>query len=92
MSEFSKGYDLGKKVEEDQCERICQEWNKLEQQVLPLISKKDSQKTKREKELESDYELFWENKVFQKTSEKEVSDKVAEGFKKAILEKCAEKK
>jgi hypothetical protein len=87
MSEFSRGYDLGKKVEKDQCERICQEWNKLEERVLPLLGKKDSQKTPQEKQLESDYELFWENKVLQVTNEKEVSEKVAEGFKKAILEK-----
>ena len=88
MSEFQKGYDLGKKVKEDECKRICQEWNKLEKQVVPLQGKKDSQKTQEEKRLESDYEIFWEHKALKTTKEKEVSNKLAEGFKKAILEKC----
>jgi len=91
MSEFRKGYELGKKVEKDQCKRICQEWNKLEKQVLPLLSKKDIQKTEAEKKLEFEHEIFWEHKVQDITSEKEVNDKLAEGFKKAILEKCSEK-
>ena len=89
MSEFKKGYELGKKVEKDHCERICQEWNKLEKQVLPLVGKKGSQKTPQEKQLELDHEIFWEHKVLQITREKEANDKLAEGFKKAILEKCS---
>jgi hypothetical protein len=86
--ESQKGYDLGKKVKEDECKRICQEWNKLEKQVLPLQGKKDSQKTNEERKLEHDYEIFWEHKTLKKTNEKEVSHRLAVGFKKAILEKC----
>jgi hypothetical protein len=87
MAEFKKGYDLGKKIEKDECDRISKEWSKLEKEVFPLISKKDSNKTEKEKQLELYHELFWEFKVFETTNVTELDDKLADGFKKAILEK-----
>ncbi|HLE75712.1 MAG TPA: hypothetical protein VI864_06685 [Candidatus Bathyarchaeia archaeon] len=88
LSEDKKGYNSGKKLDKDQCERIFKRWNKLEKQVLPLLDKEDSEKTKWEKKLESDYTLFWMHEALKKAQETTISEKFADGFKKAILEKC----
>jgi hypothetical protein len=87
-AESEKGYDLGKEVKEDERRHICQEWTELEKQILPLKAKKDSQKTDEENKLKSDYEIFWVHKVLETTKEKGVSNELAKGFRKAILEKC----
>jgi hypothetical protein len=87
MAELKKGYELGKKIEKAECTRISKEWSKLEKQVFPLISKKDADKTEEEKRLELYHELFWESKVFETTNATELDNKLADGFKKAILEK-----
>ncbi len=92
MAELKKGHELGKKVGKSECDRIVKEWNKLEKQVFPLISKNDKDKTKEEKRLELYHELFWESKVFETTEATELDNRLADGFKKAILEKCTKKK
>jgi hypothetical protein len=95
IADFKKGYDLGKKVEKAECERLCQEWNKLKRKFHPLELKPFEKMTKEEMQLYFDYELFWECKVSDKINLQEVASvvsKVASGFKKAVLEKCAEKK
>jgi ABC-type phosphate transport system auxiliary subunit len=87
MAEFKKGYDLGKKIEHAECDRISKEWGKLEKEVSHLINKKDADKTEREKQLELYHDLFGEAKVFETTNVTELDDKLADGFEKAILEK-----
>lgn len=91
MSELLRGDSLGQKIKKSQCKRICKELDRLMEQIHPLISKEDSQKTKREKSLELYHELFWEIKVFEMTNENEFDHEVALGFEKAIMEKCVEK-
>jgi hypothetical protein len=86
MSEFKKGYALGKKLGKSECERIVKIWSILEEKVQPILAKKDSDKTEEEKEIESYYDDFWALKVLPIAGEEELV-KLGDGFKKAILEK-----
>ena len=93
IAEFEKGYDLGRKLKKTECERLCQRWNRLEEKIKPFKFKPYEKMTKEEKELFHDHDLFWICEVDKMSQEPHsLGYTVASGFKKAVLEICAEKK
>lgn len=86
LSDEKKGYKLGKTLGKDRCLQMLKSWNKLEKKVLPTLAKTNDKKTNHEKKLELDYSLFWLRKAQNENKGLAVSEKYAEGFRKAVSE------